>query len=417
MEHWRTGYSAAASATSTIIAHAQRDEERDGKFITETAAATAAATAQVIFCSHTHTRDTQAMKYISHPFFSLCFFFLTFALFSLATSSPTQGISSICHGSTVIPRPVAKRQHSSPAGYGIAHINLSDAVARIANGPRSCTNPFLNGSLSISEDTNAFATTIHELENELNDNSTLYMVAQERALTTAPQPNPFSRKIDENSIFSFPACATNGNETTFDVNEDNISGDDDAVVGDGGSGGEGTTDNCALIHFDCVVDDNNSHSSKTANVIENSAEQPFCNRSLSDTLALDNDACNVPGDTRELVDAEEQLETNPFVGGSNYKAVSDTQLEKLATTRIRSASQSWSFGRSLSRHAGTSVSGSNGHKTTVGSNEVTTDAPDMNRTISCESVNSESSVILADLEQQIVSDVTGLLCIGLQYDK
>lgn len=346
--------------------------------------------------------------------------FLPLHTFSLNTPSPTQGISSICSSSTIIPRPIAKRQHSSPAGYGIAHINLSDAVARIANGPRSCTNPFLNGSLSISEDTNSNATTIHEFEKELNDNSTRYTVEQERALTTRAPPNPFSRRIDENSIFSFPACATNGN-----ANDDIIMVHDDAVVDGTGTGtATNAADNCALIQLDCVNDEY-SHSSMTANAMENNCsddgafQQQFRNRSMSDTQTFGMDACNATGDIKETPDSEEQLETNPFVGGSIHKTVSDTQVEKLATTRPRGASQTWSFGRSLSRQTGPNMSGITCFKAPVGASDAT-DAPelkDLKRAMSCESVSSESSVILADLEQQIVPAVTGLLCVGLQYDK
>lgn len=322
---------------------------------------------------------------------------------------PTQKTTSI---STIIPRPIAKRQHSSPAGYGITHINLSDAAARIANGPRSCTNPFLNGSLSISEDTNSNApTTINEIENELNDNSTLYTAIQERAMatkTSKTHPNPFSRKIDENSIFSFPTCSTNGNVNTFNANDDTIN---DAV-------NTCKTDHCALIQLD-GVDDRYSRSSMSIgadafeNITSSSTQKQFRNRSQSDTQALDIDACNAAGEIKGQIDVDEQLETNPFVGGNIHKTVSDMHLENLATHRNRSASQTWSFGRSLSRQPGVP-----GYKIPVGGGD-TTDSSDlpMARTISCESVNSESSVILADLEQQIVPAVTGLLCVGLQYDR
>lgn len=340
----------------------------------------------------------------------------------MVTPSPTQGISSICDGSTIIPRPIAKRQHSSPAGYGIAHINLSDAVARIANGPRSCTNPFLNGSLSISEDTNSNATTIHELENELNDNSSLYTVVQERTLAMTAQPNPFGRKIDENSIFSFPTCVTSANVNRFNANDDNIMADGNAVVVESGSI---NTDDCALIQLDCVDDnDKYSHSSMTTIGMEKSCngsgnvQQQFRNRSLSDTQTFALDAYNAADDVKDQTESDEQLDTNPFVGGNIYKTVSDTQLERISTIRTRSAAQTWSFGRSLSRQAGTNMSGGNsGYKTSVGGGDAASDAPDLKRAMSCDSVNSESSVILADLEQQIVPTVTGLLCVGLQYDK
>jgi hypothetical protein len=40
----------------------------------------------------------------------------------------------------------------------------------------------------------------------------------------------------------------------------------------------------------------------------------------------------------------------------------------------------------------------------------------INSAVSCESLNSESSVCISDLEQPLLS-ITGSLCIGLQYDK
>lgn len=54
---------------------------------------------------------------------------------------------------TGIPRPVARRQMSSPAaptanGTQRMLINLSAATAEMCAGPRSCTNPFLNGSVT-----------------------------------------------------------------------------------------------------------------------------------------------------------------------------------------------------------------------------------------------------------------------------
>lgn len=241
----------------------------------------------------------------------------------------------------------------------------------------------------------------------------------ERVLAAASiQPNPFSRKIDENSIFSFPVSATNGNVDTFNVNDDIIMADDDAVVGTGAN----DTSDFALIQLDGIVDDKYSYTSMTEKAIASDysdgssyAQQKFRNRSLSDTLAFDIDACIA--EIKDQMTSDEQLETNPFVGGTIHKTVSDTQLEKLASTRTRSASQTWSFGRSLSRQAGTNVmNGSINYKTTTGGSDAT-DAPDLKRAMSCESVNSESSVILADLEQQIVPSVTGLLCVGLQYDK
>lgn len=109
--------------------------------------------------------------------------------------------------------------------------------------------------------------------------------------------------------------------------------------------------------------------------------------------------------------------TNPF-SSNLHKTLSETYLEQMSSNNrnYRSASQTWQFGRALTRQ------GSNMSLTrSLGSsqNSIVSDGcadVDLKRAMSCDSVNSESSVILADLEPP-VQPVTGLLCVGLQYDK
>lgn len=109
--------------------------------------------------------------------------------------------------------------------------------------------------------------------------------------------------------------------------------------------------------------------------------------------------------------------TNPF-SNNLHKTLSETYLEQMSSNNrnYRSASQTWQFGRALTRQ------GSNMSLTrSLGSsqNSIVSDGCadiDLKRAMSCDSVNSESSVILADLEPP-VQPVTGLLCVGLQYDK
>lgn len=109
--------------------------------------------------------------------------------------------------------------------------------------------------------------------------------------------------------------------------------------------------------------------------------------------------------------------TNPF-SSNLHKTLSETYLEQMSSNNrnYRSASQTWQFGRALTRQ------GSNMSLTrSLGSsqNSIVSDGcadVDLKRAMSCDSVNSESSVILADLEPP-VQPVTGLLCVGLQYDR
>lgn len=91
----------------------------------------------------------------------------------------------------------------------------------------------------------------------------------------------------------------------------------------------------------------------------------------------------------------------------------------------RSVSQQWQFGRALTRQCSnqslggsggggqSSVGSANGSQSSIVS---TGSVPLMTRAESCESMSSVSSVRLADLEMP-VAQVTGMLCVGLQYDK
>lgn len=283
--------------------------------------------------------------------------------------------------STVIPRPVTKRQLSSPANCGVAHINLSDVVAKINSGPKSCTNPFLNGilncSLSISEDDNSNSIAINESLIQYNNEQVHAHVVNVKC-----EKNPFSkRRHDDISFFSFPS---NGNiddsqptnshteftektDTLIELNEDEAPLSDSSTI-------LGNINNapCVQIH----------------------------NRSLSDTSS-----------TTLAPNIYEQSTTNPFTAGNLHKTVSDTYLEQYTTQKKLHTN---SFNRTPSRQSMQHFCNeqTNNSPTSLNLNE-----SEMKRAMSCESVNSESSVLLADLEQQTMPTVTGQLCVGLQYDK
>lgn len=135
-------------------------------------------------------------------------------------------------------------------------------------------------------------------------------------------------------------------------------------------------------------------------------KQQFRNRSMSDTEATEFELKHLG---RQL--AIQQAETNPF-SNTLQKTLSETYLEQYHWNRSRSGSQTWSFGRSLVRNGSNpSVNG----KSNVSLNSDASDI-DLKRAISCDSVNSDSSVVLADLEQTTPA-ITGMLCVGLQFDK
>lgn len=288
--------------------------------------------------------------------------------------------------SAVIPRPLTKRQFSSPANCGVAHINLSDVVAKINNGPKSCTNPFLNGSLSLSEDDNSNSI-------NLNVNKIQYnVVEQTQIIDEKLHRNPFSRRRhDDKTFFSFPS---NGNIVDSQLTN--------------------TTNSTAATEIPDTLIELDEMSTTTAATatgatgsvvtLNNAQSNQNHNRSLSDigSNALNDD-----------IYGQSTATTNPFaVAGNLHKTVSDTYLEQYSTQKKQITG---TFSRTPSRqsmHHATNEQASS-PQTPLNHNDT-----ELKRAMSCESVNSESSVLLSDLEQQpAMPTVTGLLCVGLQYDK
>lgn len=108
--------------------------------------------------------------------------------------------------------------------------------------------------------------------------------------------------------------------------------------------------------------------------------------------------------------------TNPFSQKRLHKTASETYLEqysmmKLNKTNSTSSSVAVNNKNNLSRHL--SFNKSLGSQSSIDS---TTETQNIKRAMSCESVSSQSSVVISDLEQY-VPPVTGNLCVGLQYDK
>lgn len=302
--------------------------------------------------------------------------------------------------SCVIPRPITKRQHSSPANCGVARINLSDAVAKITNGPKSCTNPFLNGSLSITEDT----TNSNDMPNNQNriecknqhqneNNSNRMNVSENQNENQNENENPFMRRRRNDGIshFSFPS---NGN-----------------------------------------IDDNNDEKNQMKTTVDSinklieldectsTCEQPnnlqqirqIYNRSLSsvETVNLHKIQSSTIGEQ-----THENIIVNPFYAGNNlHKTLSDTYLEQYSSNLddgncSNNTNQTHTFCRTLSRQ---SIPNSCSNST----NSINISEMDLKRALSCDSVNSESSVLVGDLEQQHCQTptVTGQLCVGFQHDK
>lgn len=239
---------------------------------------------------------------------------------------------------------------SSPAGT-ITPINLSDAVAKITNGPRSCTNPFLN-SASITENNSAESTAMDQ---------------------QVDQPIPFwSETIftieKEKSSYE---CSTNIAKA-FQVKtseKSTIDGNDELQTN---------------LDFDTKCMD-----SSLSNAFENNfvtcGPTNFRNRSLSETEMLE----PLDNNKSQIILAASNDSTNPF-RSNLHKTLSETYLEQYSMNqRNRSASQTWTFGRSLSRQG----SNSSLTRSQFAIGKENSDA-NLIRAMSCESVSSESSVIL-----------------------
>lgn len=305
--------------------------------------------------------------------------------------------------STVIPRPTTKRQFSSPANCGVAHINLSDVVAKINNGPKSCTNPFLNGSLSISEDDNSNSIAI-DVNNsgqvKTTTNTTVAHATDEKL-----QKNPFTftrRRQDDISFFSFPS---NGNiddnpatNTRYDITE--------------------TTE--TLIELNETTTSTKAEPPPTANLLKTTSFSPTFFGHINETtqhIQIHNRSLSDSGSSKvasHSIYEQTTPTTNPFASAGNlHKTVSDTYLGQYSAHSEKQTIQN----RDTTGHQ------SNPHSCREPANHLQTpinlNEGELKRAMSCDSVNSESSVLLADLEQQQqqVPTVTGLLCVGLQYDK
>lgn len=331
--------------------------------------------------------------------------------------------------SSVIPRPTTKRQHSSPANCGIARINLSEAVAKITNGPRSCTNPFLNSFHSISEDHNSNSSTLNDQNQYLDssgsstsgcDGNTSIEAGTYVVYENKLQRNPFARqRNDETSFFSFPL---NGNihEADDSDNKNIVSGGGSATSLVRVDSGQETVDTLIQLNEPCKTDMIGDLLDIDNDV--NQVQQNFRNRSHSDADGSEKNCTSVKQQQehqQQQKSNEDETSTNPFVAGNLHKTLSDTYLGQYASNeKLNNVSnQTWSFSHSLSRQSTNTSNESSVRSFSNSQMSMNLSDSDLKRATSCDSVNSESSVVLADLEQQTLPTVTGQLCVGLQYDK
>lgn len=235
----------------------------------------------------------------------------------------------------------------------------------------------MNCSLSISEDDNSNNIAINEGLNQYNSEQ---VHVQAVVVDEKFEKNPFSkRRHDDISFFSFPS---NGNIDDSQPTNSHIefSEKTDTLI-------ELNEDEAPL-----------SDSSTILGNINNAPCVQIHNRSLSDTSSTL--ASNI---------YEQSTTTNPFTAGNLHTTVSDTYLQQYSTQKkLHTNPLNRTPSRQSMQHSGNEQA--NNSPNSLNESE-------LKRAMSCESVNSESSVLLADLEQQTMPTVTGQLCVGLQYDK
>lgn len=296
---------------------------------------------------------------------------------------------------------------------------------KISNGPRSCTNPFLRQSFPIPEHDNLNVASLNT-KNFEQLTATSFLSEQEK-----PNHNPFSQQQQHENCLDF----SNIPYTTQQHDEGRIAADELKCAG-----------NMDTINSqkNSLIDDNNlptnivpettefvasyaivQSETQRSNNVSISGGGTFRNRSLSETTEIiENELLqfNYGGDRTTYRDHVNSSSTNPF-RSNLHKTLSETYLEQyLLNSKHRySASQMWMFSKSLSRQSSNvSLTKSLGSQSSILSSENGFNgsdiAPDIKRAMSCDSVSSDSSVILADLEQPVPA-TTGMLCVGLQYDK
>ncbi|XP_037932936.1 probable serine/threonine-protein kinase DDB_G0276461, partial [Teleopsis dalmanni] len=161
--------------------------------------------------------------------------------------------------------------------------------------------------------------------------------------------------------------------------------------------------------------------------------QQFRNRSFSESEASP-ETTDVKTLSSKLATAglrKPSNTTNPFTGLSQkvkgphmlQKTISEDFLfRKLGVNHVlnggATSGGTWSFGRGLMRQNSASNLGQrNNSQCSLDSIALgSIDGINLEHAISCDSVNSDSSLFLPDLDQPY-TQITGYLCIGLQYDK
>lgn len=293
---------------------------------------------------------------------------------------------------------------------------------KISIGPRSCTNPFLSQSFSIPEHDNLNVDSLNT-ENVEHLTAISFISEQEK-----PNRNPFSPQLHENcfDLSNVPDSMQNcidgvdAGELICVANTDTSHCQNNSLIDDNNLPENVLTETNELVPLSYAILQPETQRSNNASVTGT-----FRNRSLSETTeVIENELLqfNCGGDRTTYRDQANSSTTNPF-RSNLHKTLSETYLEQyLLNSKHRySASQMWMFSKSLSRQSSNvSLTKSLGSQSSILSSENGFNGSEtvasIKRAMSCDSVSSDSSVVLADLEQPVPA-ITGILCVGLQYDK
>lgn len=326
--------------------------------------------------------------------------------------------------SSAIPRPLTRRQHSTPTTSTSTPINLSTNLFNISKLPRLCTNPFLNGTIETSLTTNApnSAPPISEQKFDITQNPIRQSISQQQNTNNINNPfifgpasaPPEHEHYNTNHHFSFSSRNNSkeqysiSEETENDVENDEKSSTSKLLTEEDDVFVEKTTltlinekehqysnDNSYFFNLLTTLNRDDYSSSKIIT-------QQSRARSLSETEFFTNQ-------NRKIIDSENHTNSNPFVKTKLHKTLSENYLEqynngiKLIKNGYKNSMKSENSIKSL----GSNCSIENG---------IVNDDNLVQRAVSCESMTSQSSILLSDLENP-APITTGYLCIGLQYDK
>ncbi|XP_055681213.1 synaptotagmin 1 [Lutzomyia longipalpis] len=312
--------------------------------------------------------------------------------------------------SMAIPRPVTRRQLSTPISSSPFSplLNVPGSMHKTNCAKKSMsTNPFLNESLGSTVVDNQVATGVLE------------------------SINPFEvKKVSGDSVAAANKVETESHLSdvfTFDttkINELLLMEEENTTVKNALLEAEGS-----IKKLESVTLDDRKHrqdyeeflrqqNELNWNKVRESSKKknpPIRNRSLSETEAsAEKKLSQSPKDPAVP-------STNPFVTDSSivlHKTASENYLQQysgqvMGIRSTRAMQNAWGLSKEKTKRniSGSQSSLSESEVSTVMSNE------NLYRAVSCESVSSQSSVVLADLEEPTIPSVTGYLCIGLHYDK